>query len=310
MSTEYTVQFGDTLVLIPKRHGFASWREVYYHDDNFRFRLKRPNPDKIFPGDVLMIPDGRRTTPVPPTDDSEYEGFGADDKRTVQEAIERAIRLMRAAMLRLNFNPALSNRVNLDTKMKVLNVFKINLFTISDMAFPEDFPRWPGFSSYPEVPANPNLQQHYFQQLKMRYTRILDGVDDKYRKIRHEPGEEFRCSMYGAFVVPGDSTMHFCPSFFDDAAHPGDKRAVTILHERAHTLIPEPGHPGTEFNTHVTVVPHLGKFDMRVGQALQNPYCYEWLTQALQATYNPCDHIGPEHGLGGCGTQPRMPATI
>ena len=41
---------------IAKDHGFADWREIYYHPDNNAFRTKRPNPDKIYPGDVLNIP--------------------------------------------------------------------------------------------------------------------------------------------------------------------------------------------------------------------------------------------------------------
>jgi LysM repeat protein len=60
----YTVRSGDTLTAIAARHGFASWREIYYHPDNEPFRKKRPNPDKIFPGDVLIIP-GRPGDSVP-----------------------------------------------------------------------------------------------------------------------------------------------------------------------------------------------------------------------------------------------------
>lgn len=60
-STEYIVKSGDTLVKIAKNHGFADWREIYNHPDNRAFKAKRPNPDRIFPGDVLMIPG-------PPTD--------------------------------------------------------------------------------------------------------------------------------------------------------------------------------------------------------------------------------------------------
>ncbi len=54
--SEYTVRAGDTLTAIAKRFGFASWREIYYNPANEPFRNKRPNPDKIFPGDVLIIP--------------------------------------------------------------------------------------------------------------------------------------------------------------------------------------------------------------------------------------------------------------
>ncbi len=76
-SSLYTVRAGDTLVAIAKRFGFASWREIYDHPDNEPFRRKRPNPDRIFPGDVLLIPgraaepslfppEGANCVPVPP----------------------------------------------------------------------------------------------------------------------------------------------------------------------------------------------------------------------------------------------------
>lgn len=57
MAKPYTIRPGDTLSHIAAREGFSSWRDIYYHPDNSGFRAKRPNPDRIFPGDVLMIPD-------------------------------------------------------------------------------------------------------------------------------------------------------------------------------------------------------------------------------------------------------------
>jgi hypothetical protein len=64
LSTEYVVQGGDFLVKIAKEHGFADWREIYNHPDNRAFKAKRPNPDRIYPGDVLMIPG--QPADVPP----------------------------------------------------------------------------------------------------------------------------------------------------------------------------------------------------------------------------------------------------
>ena len=61
MSTPYTVQSGDWLQKIAEEHGFESWRDLYNHPDNAAFRAKRPDPDVIYPGDVVMIPD--RETP-------------------------------------------------------------------------------------------------------------------------------------------------------------------------------------------------------------------------------------------------------
>lgn len=56
MSTPYTVRPGDTLSHIAAKHGFPSYRDIYEHPDNAAFRIKRPNPNLIYPGDALFIP--------------------------------------------------------------------------------------------------------------------------------------------------------------------------------------------------------------------------------------------------------------
>lgn len=56
MSTPYTVQRGDTLTKIANRHGFRNWRAIYDHPDNAGFKRLRPNPNLIYPGDVIQIP--------------------------------------------------------------------------------------------------------------------------------------------------------------------------------------------------------------------------------------------------------------
>jgi hypothetical protein len=56
MSFPYTIRYGDTLTLLAQRHGLQSWKNIYFLPENAPFRAKRPNPDKIFPGDVVMIP--------------------------------------------------------------------------------------------------------------------------------------------------------------------------------------------------------------------------------------------------------------
>jgi hypothetical protein len=62
MSLPYTVKKGDTLSSIARTNSMRSWQELYYHPDNAPFRLRRPNPNLIYPGDVVMIPTGG--TPV------------------------------------------------------------------------------------------------------------------------------------------------------------------------------------------------------------------------------------------------------
>jgi len=68
MGTPYTVKPDDTLSQIAQRHGYPNWEYIYYHDDNKAFRDKRKNPNKIYKGDILILPDkeadpGTATTP-------------------------------------------------------------------------------------------------------------------------------------------------------------------------------------------------------------------------------------------------------
>jgi len=52
----YTVKIGDWLDGIAKRNSLSSWKDIYYHEKNKAYREKRPDPNKIFPGDQLWIP--------------------------------------------------------------------------------------------------------------------------------------------------------------------------------------------------------------------------------------------------------------
>jgi N-acetylmuramoyl-L-alanine amidase len=52
----YTVVKGDNLTFIARRFGVRSWRDLYNHPDNAVFKARRPNPDLIYPGDVVKIP--------------------------------------------------------------------------------------------------------------------------------------------------------------------------------------------------------------------------------------------------------------
>jgi N-acetylmuramoyl-L-alanine amidase len=57
MPTTYTVQQGDCLSSIAKANGFDDWRTIYGDPANADFRILRPNPNVIFAGDQVVIPD-------------------------------------------------------------------------------------------------------------------------------------------------------------------------------------------------------------------------------------------------------------
>lgn len=57
MPTRHIVKQGECLSLIARQYGFASYKRIYESPDNEAFRRRRPNPDVIFPGDELVIPE-------------------------------------------------------------------------------------------------------------------------------------------------------------------------------------------------------------------------------------------------------------
>jgi hypothetical protein len=63
MSVSYVVKDGDTLAKIARKCGLKTWQELYYSPDNTSFRTKRANPNLIYPGDTLMIPEALGNAP-------------------------------------------------------------------------------------------------------------------------------------------------------------------------------------------------------------------------------------------------------
>jgi len=57
MSTRYVVRSGDSLNKIASTFHLRSWVEIYNNPENSDFKRRRPNPNLIFAGDVVMIPD-------------------------------------------------------------------------------------------------------------------------------------------------------------------------------------------------------------------------------------------------------------
>ena len=57
MSRMHTVKQGDTMILIAHQNGFASWETIWNHDRNSALREKRPNPQTLYPGDLIFIPE-------------------------------------------------------------------------------------------------------------------------------------------------------------------------------------------------------------------------------------------------------------
>lgn len=57
MPTTHTVAQGDTLTRIARQYKYSSWKKIYEHPDNEAFRTLRSDPNLIYPGDEIIIPD-------------------------------------------------------------------------------------------------------------------------------------------------------------------------------------------------------------------------------------------------------------
>jgi hypothetical protein len=60
--TLHTVTQGECLFTIARQYGFHNWKDIYDAPDNEEFKKARPNPNAIYPGDQLVIPDPKEST--------------------------------------------------------------------------------------------------------------------------------------------------------------------------------------------------------------------------------------------------------
>jgi hypothetical protein len=64
----YRVQQGDFLSKIAKAFGFSDYRTIWNDPNNAELKNERQNPNILYPGDVLYIPDRQLRTERRPTD--------------------------------------------------------------------------------------------------------------------------------------------------------------------------------------------------------------------------------------------------
>jgi hypothetical protein len=58
---QHTVRRGECMTSIAARHGFADYRNIYEDPANAALKAKRPNPNLLFPGDIVAIPERKPT---------------------------------------------------------------------------------------------------------------------------------------------------------------------------------------------------------------------------------------------------------
>lgn len=64
----HRVSQGECLSSIAKQYGFHDWKTIYNHPSNAAFKAKRPNPNLIYPGDEINIPDAEKKAEDKPVD--------------------------------------------------------------------------------------------------------------------------------------------------------------------------------------------------------------------------------------------------
>jgi hypothetical protein len=68
----YTVAAGDWVSKIAGRYGFSDWKLVWYDERNADLRVKRPDPNLIYPGDPIYVPS-KKSKEVPCSTDQLHE---------------------------------------------------------------------------------------------------------------------------------------------------------------------------------------------------------------------------------------------
>ena len=62
MTRKYVVIQGEYVSLIAAKYRFSSWRTLFDHPANAEFRAMRPNPNLLYPGDEIVIPEIKSKT--------------------------------------------------------------------------------------------------------------------------------------------------------------------------------------------------------------------------------------------------------
>ncbi len=124
------------------------------------------------------------------------------------------------------------------------------------------------------------VDELHLNKLRTNYTKIRSSFDAFFPKVFLERDNPAMAAWVSNNL--SDPTVNFTKLYFDLSEM---DQAVTLIHERAHTILRIPGHPGTG-DSPVCIVPNQGKklgFDV----ASRNAYCYEWLATSLHPNYDP-----------------------
>lgn len=68
MSLYHTVKQGEHLSRLAEQYGFSDYRTIWNHPENAELKQKRQDPNVLYPGDTLSIPDRELREELRPTD--------------------------------------------------------------------------------------------------------------------------------------------------------------------------------------------------------------------------------------------------
>jgi N-acetylmuramoyl-L-alanine amidase len=69
MPTVHTVRQGECLSSIARQYGFKDWKVLYDDPANAELKKRRPNPNVLYPGDLVAIPEPKPREAQRPTGD-------------------------------------------------------------------------------------------------------------------------------------------------------------------------------------------------------------------------------------------------
>jgi len=199
--------------------------------------------------------------------DGNFQGFSADQIAVLKKDLDRAISMIDNAVSLMQLAPFLN------PGLRTKNVVDFIAFN-----FGIDF-------SDKTNPINLALQSALLVQLIGRFNSLRATLNASLPFVA-EPGAEGALAADAFVLGTTDPTIHIKPQYFDK---PGDERSAILVHEHAHTKFKSVGHPGIGGTGQdlLIVEPEDDKRGLFqppghfLDQALQNPFCYEWLIRAL-----------------------------
>jgi len=248
MPSQHIVKSGDTLSGIAKKHGFSSWKDIYHAPENAAFRKKRPNPDKIFPGDVVVIPDGKTATPggrFPPVVPCPFPGAGQGNAAPLGTP-GPVSSIAPSNSPPSNFAFVSPRQAALARQASALQFVQAAIAGIERAL---DQGTVPGASKIPAVTEESKALTVHFkterhinplqqaQELRGTFVKILQVIlraDEVFVDEIEELASSFAWAIPGGVAFPThprNGRIHFCPPFVPRGPL---FQTVVIIHEAAH----------------------------------------------------------------------------